>query len=274
MGKHAIEAPRSTTYMVDPADLSVVYNSHHPNFDPSEFSPKDIDDRNHPYYDKRVHLPADVPLAENIFNARRVYDPLKVVMEGDRTIVFDGRQRRRSCMLANQWLIEQGENPIRVEVKLYRTREALELIKVSATSNNQRIDDTVLDKAERAYAMLSRGASQEEIMDALRVKAWVTVERWMMTLDLAPAVQKALEAGEVSLDRALKVRNQPIEKQESLIAKSVAKRPATPKIAWLITKDGEPDAIAKTEAARSRMLSKREEEHPDAEWSWRELPTV
>ena len=176
---------RTDAFLIDPDELSLV------------------DDPAHPNYDRRIHLPLKEELVLNIM-ALGVIKPVVIGAEWKgHPAVVDGRQRVRHAREANRRLKARGEAVIRVACVRRRGTDA-ELAKVSVSANEFAQNDEPIAKAEKAARLLGLGATNDEVCLAF---GWSikTLKAHLALLEAAPAVQKAVAAGELAVSAVPKL---------------------------------------------------------------------
>ena len=193
MAKTAIEgAARGTVFMIQPSRLKLV------------------DDPHHPLYDERVKLPLDEAFVRNI-GYYGIREPVLIAKEGDDLLVVAGRQRVRAALTLNSMLAAQGKVELLVPCLLQRGDEA-DLLGIAVSENEQRQADTPFCRARKAQRMLAMVGSPGVVAIAFGVSE-KTLEQWLSLLTLAPAVRKAIEAGELSSSAALRLVGRSAEEQ-------------------------------------------------------------
>jgi ParB family transcriptional regulator, chromosome partitioning protein len=203
----AVDAARRNVFMMDPATLTI------------------ITDKKHPRYDERIELDLDPGLVANIA-ALGVLKPVLACKNGDAIEVLDGRQRVRSALEVNKRRRAQGGDPVLVPVLIRRGSDdaAAYFTQVSA---NIVIADSPAVKARKARHMSEvLGKSDSEIAVAFGV-AEATVKNWLALMDCTQLVQRAVDAGKVTLtDAVRKLAKLPREEQEKALGELAAKTPA------------------------------------------------
>lgn len=182
MSKNAVDAPRRNYFMMDPHDVVIV------GLDTE-------DGKDHYLYDERIHLPLDPDMVANI----RVYGVIKAVRatkDGDRVLIVDGRQRVRACRAAWELARKAGEEPPRLPVDMMRATEQF-TFGVSSAANGFTQAETPLQRAERAQRLLTMSGDPQHVAVTFGIKR-AQLDEWLSLLTVAPAVRKAIDAGEVS----------------------------------------------------------------------------
>jgi ParB/RepB/Spo0J family partition protein len=187
MAKIAIEgAKRATAFLIDPANLVITTNKKSATFD------------------NRAKLPVDPALVQSIRTRGWLNNkPALVRKDGNKLEVVDGRQRTRAAVEANKLRVADGLDPIMACVTLAKTDDVgvMELLVVSNAMNQQ---DTVIESARKAQRLLDAGLSEERVAETFGVST-ATIKNWRTFLtDCHADVQKAVEAGQISMTDAIK----------------------------------------------------------------------
>lgn len=174
-----------------------------------------------PLYDERVHLPVDEQLAHNI-DYQGVLEPVAVSKNpetGAVEVVF-GRQRVKATRLANEWRAARGEALRSIPGIVYqgKRQNALDAI---ASENEARTADTPLGRAEkmRRHMALGRGEDQLAVIYNCSV---ATVRNTLALLECSKPVQKAVEAGQITVSHATALAKLPPEEQRAKVTELVA----------------------------------------------------
>lgn len=189
--KYMKGAGRTDAFLIDPDKLSIV------------------DDPAHPHYDRRIHKPLKEEIVLNIM-ALGVIKPIIIGAEwkGFPSVV-DGRQRVRHAREANRRREKLGEPPIRVAC-VRRRGSDVELATVAVSANEFAQQDEPIAKAEKAARLLDLGRTNAEVCLAF---GWSnkTLAAHLALLDAAPAVKKAVAAGELAVSAVSKL---PVKHEE------------------------------------------------------------
>lgn len=234
-------ATRTNAYNMDPKDLTL------------------ITDKAHPLFDPRVNMSVDEAMVRSIM-FQGIIEPVVVAREGEKILVVDGRQRVKAALEANMRLEKEGKEPIRVTCVVRRGNES-DLFGVSISANENRQDDTPLNRASKCQKYLNMGRSEEEAATAFGVTV-TCVKQWMKMLECAPAVRKAVEEGKIAASAAAVLSDLPHEEQVKALegafeesSKNGKKKPAARAVAKAAGKD--------TAKMRSRReIMKRLEDNP------------
>lgn len=203
MGKSAFNVRRADMFFFDPDDLVLV------------------EDDTDPRYDPRVRLPVDEGLVANIlYRGQGVLEPAIVAKDGDQAVVLDGRQRVKAAREANRRLVEQGVDPLRVPCVLRRGDDS-DMFAVMVSANEHRATESPIEKARKVARYIHLGHTEEEAATLWGVSR-MTIRNWLATLDLAPKVQKAIEAGRISPSAALPLGKLPREEQAARLDEMTA----------------------------------------------------
>lgn len=195
MGKTAINAPRVNTFLVDPSALTIVT------------------DPKHPLYDERVDLPLDENMVKNIMTYG-VKETILVRKDGDDILVVNGRQRTKHAIEANKRLLKAGSEIVQVKIGLEKGDDA-EMVGIMISTNRFRQDDSPLVLAKKAQRLMAFGRTPEQAATTFGVTS-TAIRQWLLLLELAPAVQKAVERGEVSASAASKLHG--LKRDEQIAA--------------------------------------------------------
>jgi ParB family chromosome partitioning protein len=175
----------------------------------------DTDDgTEHPLWQPGLTGDPDEELAESLGENGQL-QAIVVRKNGPRVECVAGRERVKAARL---WNDANPGAPLLLFWKLApRGADDATLVQIVIAENEHRRDKPVVWKARMAERMLSRGRSTTDVARLFRVSA-PTVREWLETLDVAPAVLSAVEAGEVSPADARAVRDIPHVDQEAALA--------------------------------------------------------
>jgi len=196
-----------------------------------QFDPQDITlvtDKKHALYDPRVHLPVDEATVRNMM-VNGVLEPILVRKNGEKdgkAIVecIAGRQRVKAALEANRRLVAEGKEPIRVPATVRRGDEAT-LFGILISENEIRHGETPMSRAEKVARYMNMGRSEEDASIAFGVGPQ-TIRNLLALMDCAPAVQKAVEAGQLTATMAaLDFAKIPREDQEAALERLLAAGP-------------------------------------------------
>jgi ParB-like chromosome segregation protein Spo0J len=210
--KKAFDAPRDTSWMMDPDELIIV-----------GLDTKDGPE--HELYDKRALLPLDEDFAKNV-DVLGIINPVTITKIAGKPYVVAGRQRVKAARLAKKWQKARGDEfTIRVPC---RNRTGSTLMDVMIAENEARIDDDIILKAEKAQRMLDRGRSLDDLAVIFKVKSKKTIQGWLAVATAAPEVKKAVIAGQITASAGgtiakLDGREAQVEELEKVITESGGK---------------------------------------------------
>ena len=218
-GGQAIEgAKRGTMFVLEPEKLVL------------------ITDKKHPLYDPRVDLPVKPTMMQSI-KMFGVVDPIEVVVEGDKVVVVNGRQRVKAACAVNREQKAAGL-PL-IQVKCIVTRgDAARLLGILITTNEHRLDDSPLEKAKKAARLFEYVQNEQDVADTFGVTP-AAVKKWFKILTLAPAVLEAISQDKLSADAALPLAGKSIEEQEKNLALLLAAPQTDPKNGIAVRAEGE-----------------------------------
>lgn len=204
MAKQAIpDASRGTFFLVEPEMVTIIgLDTPHK-------------EGEHPLYDERIKLPLDEALVRNI----RVYgnkESVKIRKNGEVFEVIDGRQRTRAVREAKRRAVEAGEQPPKLKVELERGSEET-MLGIMISMNELRHDDTTMVKARKASSLVALGHSEHSVAIMFGVSVQ-NIRLYRKVTELAPAVQKAIDRGEVSVNAATKLHPLSHEEQTNKLA--------------------------------------------------------
>ena len=223
---------RTDAFLIDPDELSIV------------------DDPSHPNYDRRIHKPLKEEMVLNIM-AMGVLKPVIIGAEWKGfPAVVDGRQRVRHAREANKRRKTMGEPPIRVTCVRKRGSDA-ELAKVAVSANEFAQEDEPIAKAEKAARLADLGSTNEEICLTF---GWSikTLKAHLSLLDAAPAIKKAVAAGELAVSAVSKLPTRHEEQTKVLAELTKDGGKATVRKAARIAK-GKPAIAAPTKEDVERL---------------------
>ncbi len=180
---------KTSAYFVDPKELVVI------GLDTDHKS-----EAEHPLYDPRVKLKLDDHMVANVMRYG-VLETVIVRRNGEKYEVVAGRQRVRWARAANEKLIAEGKEPIKVPTMLKRGDDA-EMYGVLISENEIRQGDDALTQARKMERFLAMGRSEEEAAVAFGVSV-STIKGRMKILEMSTMTQKAVAKGEIAIHEAL-----------------------------------------------------------------------
>lgn len=183
----------------------------------------------HPLWDERAAEPPSESLVRNIA-VHGVKNAVKIrknglhekgPYEGEHVLeVIDGRDRTKSCREAAKRADKAGEVAPLLKVEFERGSEDAQ-VSTMIMLNEQRKDDGIMVKAAKATRVLGMGHTEEQVANLFGVEVQ-SVNRWRKLVELAPAVQRAIELGKISATAAVRLHklghDEQIEKLAELIA--------------------------------------------------------
>lgn len=200
MGKTPFNARRSDCLWLDPEAVVLVT------------------EKDSPFWDPRVHLPVNEGLVINmLYDMQGVIEPIIVAKDGGEPVVVDGRQRVKALREANRRLREQGGEPLMCPCILKRGN-GLNLFEMSISTNEQRVQDSPMEKAAKLKRLLNQGTS---ISDAAKIfgVSEQTIRKWEELTGLDESVSELVSSGELSATEAAK------QAKEKRSRQSVDRRP-------------------------------------------------
>ncbi len=253
MGKQAFNTKRSQLFWLDPDDIIVIG--------------LDTDDgTEHPLYDERAKLPVDEKLAANIAYLGKVLEPISVRKNGDTAEVVYGRQRVKSCRLANERLRDRGGEPVLVPCQLDRADDS-RFIGMMISENEHRQGDTPMVKARKLARFMDHGNTEEDVAAMLGGVSVQTVRNHLALLDLDGSVQKLVESGKLAATAASKLAALPRDKQKAAAAKLIAAGGNTGAAAARAVKahktGGNGGPVAPKKRELRKLLAAHDDAHPD-----------
>jgi ParB family chromosome partitioning protein len=237
-------------------------------FDPDKLTL--VTDESHPLYDSRVHLPLDESMVRNIMfhNVRQPIEVSKNPETGDVEVVT-GRQRVKNAREANRRLRERGE-PIllipAVAVKVAAGQRALTLSAAMASENAIRQQETPLSRAEKMAKQLALGRSENELGIIFGCTA-ATVRATLQLLECCSAVQKAVDAGQITVTHAKQLAKLSPEEQRAKVKELIdAGGDAKPHARARKQREvlGDKKACVKTRSQIEKELAKADGERAEA----------
>lgn len=193
----------------------------------------------HELWDERNKLAIEPTMVTNIMavGVKQTVTIRKVTVDGEkRAEVVDGRRRVLHARAANEKLAEQGEPTVIVPCILESGDEE-HVQNLSISLNEIRKDDGILVKAAKCMRLLSRNGGDKKLAAQMFGVSTTTIKNWTKLVELAPAVKKAVENGQISASAATQLHG--MEKSEQVDAlekmtkeaKASGKKKATTKTA-------------------------------------------
>ena len=184
------------------------------------------DDETHPLFDPRAKKPLSEALVRSIYK-RGVLVPIIVRKNGTTpnlgvpiVEVVDGRQRVRAAREANRRREAEGLIPWTVPAMRKRGTDA-DMMATMIATNELREAETPLARAKKAQRFIELLGDEEGLDEAAEVfgVTKTTIKQYLAVLDLAPAVQKAVESGELAIKSALPLATLTREEQPAALEK-------------------------------------------------------
>jgi ParB family chromosome partitioning protein len=225
------------------------------------FTPEDLiiigldtkDSEEHALYDERIKLPVHEGMVASI-KVYGVIEDVVVRKNGPACEVVDGRQRVRAARQANLELKRDGKAEVRIPVTTRKGDDG-EMLGVSVATNEQRTADSPIVRAKKAQKMLDQGREKPYVAMSFGVSQ-VVLNGLLALLELDRSVQKAVEAGELSVSAAAKLVRLKREDQRAKLAevrekaKTTGKRPT----AKDTKQAADPSAVVAPSKARIRAV--------------------
>ena len=145
-----------------------------------------------------------------------VIDAVKVVRDGPTLYVHEGRQRTKNCREANRRLRKAGSKPVQIRYIAIRAAGA-KSIGISASSFI-RTPDAPTSRAKKMLKQREYGYTDAQIGVDFGVSASV-VKSTIALLDAAPAVQRAVDHGELPATVGRTLAKLPRAEQGAALAK-------------------------------------------------------
>lgn len=167
-----------------------------------------ITDKNHRLYDERVLLPVSDAMVSSIADPSiGVLEPVIVRkvqgarygVDGWAYEVMDGRQRVKAAREAQK---RTTDRTIRVPIIVRSGANDAAAASMAAIANNQRVEETPMQKGLRAQMLIETGHSREELCSIFGV-GWQTVHGWI-SISESPEVADKISSGEITATEAAK----------------------------------------------------------------------
>jgi ParB-like chromosome segregation protein Spo0J len=212
--KQAVDAPRRSTFMIRPERLCLIGRGVKDD-DPFTQPHDTKDGPEHELYDPRALDDPDEEFAEDLFgpDGQGQAQPIVVRKNGDQYEVGAGRGRTLAGRL---WNHVHPDDPVEIECKLGRGKNATEWLELMIAENEHRREVPIISKAKMAQRLLDRGRPIERVARLYRVEV-PTLKGWLESLDFSPAIQAAMESGDVSKYEADKVADLPHKDQTAVL---------------------------------------------------------
>jgi ParB family chromosome partitioning protein len=156
-------------------------------------------DKNHRLYDSRVEMPIDDAMVSSISDPKvGIIEPVIVRNIGGKYEVVEGRQRVRAARKAQSMV---KDRTIRVPLIVRSSVNDAVAASLSAIANNQRSEETPIQKGNRVKVLLETGHSKEEISSIFGV-GWATISGWVKISEAPDELHRAIEDGSISASKA------------------------------------------------------------------------
>lgn len=194
------------------------------------FDPDDlviVEDEASALRDDRAKLPFKERTVLSIM-ARGVLLPIIVRKNPDtgKTEVVDGRGRTKACREANKRLKKEGRDPIMIPATVKRT-SALDSLAMMITANEDRDEDTPLNRAKKAARFLDLGGTEEDACVAFGISK-ATLKNMIGLLDAPAVVRRAVESGAVTASDGYKLAKLEPKEAAEKAEKLKTEAPRTP----------------------------------------------
>jgi ParB family chromosome partitioning protein len=172
----------------------------------------------HPLYDPRIHLPLNEDMVLNIMHYG-VLEPILIRKNGASAEVIDGRRRVMHAREANARLKKAGSEELRIPTISKRGDDG-HVFGMAISTNEQRLDDTPMAKANKLRRMLDLGKSEDDAAVAFGVSK-VAVKQWLKLLDLSAYVKNKVDKAEISASAAAKFADLSHDEQKEAVDKLI-----------------------------------------------------
>jgi ParB/RepB/Spo0J family partition protein len=164
--------------------------------------------------DKTRHTKLDAALVKNI-KANGVIQPVLVrIIEGV-PVVVDGRRRVLHARKANEERLAEGLEALPVRIALELGGDDVDAKVRAVSANTFRMDHGPVAQGRKAAQLINAGKSVDDVAVALGMSK-SSVQNRLKLLELAPAVQRAIEANKIGPMAGLELLG--MEKDEQLEA--------------------------------------------------------
>jgi len=212
--KSALDAKRgSSTFYMDPDELIIV-------------GLDTPDGAEHPQWDERIELPIDERLVASI-SKHGVIEPVKVYKDGNRPIVWDGRQRVKAAREINRRRSEHGLSTITIRCLVSTRENEQSLAGMMVAANEIKQSDSIEVKVAKARRLEALGMSMLDIAVEFGVTVQ-TINTWLKLGATPEPVQKAVATGEMSIGEAIQNAELPRKQQVEIAKKPRAERGKAP----------------------------------------------
>lgn len=194
-------------------------------FDPNELVIVGLDTKDgpeHELWDERIKLPLDETMVVNIM---AVGVKETVLLRHNKALnryeVIDGRGRVRHAREANKRLKKLGDDLVYVPALLEQGDET-HMAGLAISLNEIRRDDDTLTKAEKCMRLLHRNGGDHKAAAVAFGVSVAAIKTWAKLAEVAPAVKRAVVAGEISASAAAELHGLDKEAQIAKLAKLVS----------------------------------------------------
>ncbi len=216
----------------------------------------------HRLYDRRVHIPMPHGHADigddhpHVLSMMEFGVQMPVIVEVEEVngkdvyLVAEGRGRVMKMRIADRLNKARGRESKPVPCIARRVNPTVAKLDLSLgiILNEHRVDDSAINRAQKAQYLLSTGESAEYVARLFGVSE-LTIGEWMKLVEMPAVAQNAVETGKASATAVVKLHGMPKEKLAEELGKLVAGangkmvtvRAAT--AAAKGVKNGSPDAI-------------------------------
>lgn len=144
--------------------------------------------------------------------------------------VVVGRQRVKAARKANEILVKQGRDPIKIKVESVVGDDA-HMLFLMQSENSERVEMTALERAETAAMAISRGTPEQKVITDSFRGSKADYERHMALLNCHADVIAAVEDGRLSVKAIDTYTALSREKQQAVLAKMEAEGKTGPRVA-------------------------------------------
>jgi ParB family chromosome partitioning protein len=175
-----------------------------------------VTDEDHPLYDERVHKTPKESLIRGIMR-QGVIVPVVIRKNGVRKNgkaimeVVDGRQRVKATIEANRRLKQARKEPILVPTVCRRSDDGA-AITCMVMTNEHRIQDDIVTRAEKLKRYLERGYSEKDAKLAFGMGSR-ELAKYRKVMDMGQELKDALQAKKITMDIAGRLSDLPRQEQ-------------------------------------------------------------
>lgn len=198
----------------------------------------------HPLYDERIKLELNQSLVTSIL-VYGVRVPVLVREEDGKILVVDGRQRVRAAREAGDR--DPGQRP-KVPIVVQHGDDK-RMSAVMTLVNEQRVDDPILAKAERAVRLLER-LGDEEMVAVVFGRSVQTIRNWLILMKADPRIHEAIRNNIIATSAGINLARLDRAKQGEALEELFK--------AAKVEEGQDPGAKAALNAALDRQITERE----------------